>query len=100
MMYYSKEELEKIRKQGEEKLEKLGLDKVKDINGYKYKANDIQVTCVHCKHDKFEYSNALLNSRGMSFLGLDWLNDSASTLMCKRCGFIHWFGMGLTKMED
>ena len=60
--------------------------------GYKFQSkNGIQVICVHLKHDHFNRENVLLNTRGLTFLGLDWLNSAATTLICTRCGYIHWF---------
>ncbi|MGI9952628.1 hypothetical protein V3F56_09740 [Moorellaceae bacterium AZ2] len=88
-MYYSKEELERIRKRGEELLKK----QEEETRGYKYQSeNGVQVICVHCKYEFFHKGNALLNTRGLTFFGLDWLNESATTLICSRCGYIHWFG--------
>ena len=88
-MYYSKKELERIRKEGEEQAKKLG----EESKGYKYQSeNDVQIICTHCKHDYFHKGSAQLNTRGLTFLGLDWLNESATTLVCSRCGYIHWFG--------
>ena len=49
------------------------------------------VTCSHCAHDTFVEGRAQLNSAGMTFLGLDWANRSAATLLCVRCGHIEWF---------
>lgn len=49
-MYYSKEELEKLSKQGEEYLKK----KEEKARGYKYESeNGIQIICIHCKHEFF-----------------------------------------------
>jgi predicted nucleic-acid-binding Zn-ribbon protein len=87
-MYYSKEQLEQLRQKGEEEAKKLEQQHKSD----KYKSEaDIQIICMHCKHEHFEKGEALLNTRGLTFLELDWLNGSAITLACKRCGFIHWF---------
>lgn len=94
-MYYSKEELERLRKEGERKVKEMELDQL----GREYKSNEIQVVCVHCKYKKFELGKALLNSRGMTFFDLDWLNESASTLICKRCGYIHWFGSEVAEIK-
>ncbi|MCF8012329.1 MAG: hypothetical protein K9L17_13580 [Clostridiales bacterium] len=71
-----------------------------DNIGREYKANDIQIKCIHCKHTKFELGKALLNSRGLTFLDLDWLNESAKILICKRCGYIHWFSGEITEIKD
>ncbi|MGI6686641.1 MAG: hypothetical protein ACOX47_14435 [Bacillota bacterium] len=88
-MYYSPEQLERMKKGGEEHLKKQEEEK----KGYKYKSgNGIQVICIHCKHDHFHKGSALLNTRGMTFFDLDWLNQSATTLICASCGYIHWFG--------
>ena len=49
------------------------------------------VTCSHCGGTSFEKSVALLNSRGLTFLDLDWANAEADTFVCKNCGHIEWF---------
>lgn len=95
-MFYNKEELERIRKQGEEISKQLDFEK----HGHEYKANDIKVICIHCKHDKFEFGKALLNTRGMTFFDIEWLNEGATTLMCKRCGYIHWFGKEISEINN
>ena len=51
----------------------------------------IQVRCPHCSGLEFEESSALLDSRGMTFLGLDWAGQGASILVCLACGHIDWF---------
>lgn len=92
-MYYSKEELERMRKEGEEYNKKRELEAVSKAKGNKYESgNGIQVICIHCKHEYFQKGSALLNTRGLTFFDLDWLNESATTLICAQCGFIHWFG--------
>jgi hypothetical protein len=49
------------------------------------------VRCAHCGHDHFEEGKAQLNTAMMTFLNLDWANQSAVTLACVRCGRIEWF---------
>jgi len=56
-----------------------------------YSTKGREVLCPHCSSDKFLKSSALLNTKGMSFLGLDWANKSAVTLICTNCGYIQWF---------
>jgi hypothetical protein len=51
----------------------------------------VPARCSHCDGDAFETGSALLNTPGMSFMGLDWANRSASLLICVRCGHVHWF---------
>lgn len=49
------------------------------------------VICSHCGGQRFEKSTALLNSRGLTFLDLDWANAEADIFICKKCGHIEWF---------
>ena len=51
----------------------------------------LAVTCSHCGGESFEKSSALLNSRGLTFLDLDWANAEADIFICKNCGHIEWF---------
>jgi hypothetical protein len=57
-----------------------------------YEIDDQPIQCDHCKHTKFLKGSAMLNTAGMTLLGLDWANRTATTLMCDHCGLIHWFG--------
>lgn len=56
-----------------------------------YEAHGKLVVCPHCQHDGFTQGQALLNTPGLTFLGLDWANRSATILICKQCGHIEWF---------
>lgn len=58
-----------------------------------FAAGGKQIACEHCGHEAFVEGRALLNTFGMTFLGLDWANQSATTLMCDRCGRIQWYGV-------
>ncbi|GAA5512596.1 hypothetical protein Dcar01_01312 [Deinococcus carri] len=49
------------------------------------------LTCAHCQHDLFHRGEAQLNTQGMTLLGLDWMNRSASYFACANCGHLHWF---------
>ena len=59
----------------------------------KYFAGGKQIVCEHCDHDQFDEGKAQLNTVGMTFLGMDWANKTATTLMCDACGRIHWYGV-------
>lgn len=52
---------------------------------------DIQLECQICACEEFEERQAQLNTSGMSFMGLEWLNKSARCFVCLRCGYVHWF---------
>ena len=100
-MYYSKEQLERMRKQAEETFKKMEKKMEEEKKGHKFKSEaDLDIICLHCRHDRFEKGNALLNTRGLTFFDLEWLNDSATTLMCKRCGLIHWFGKEVREIKE
>jgi predicted nucleic-acid-binding Zn-ribbon protein len=47
--------------------------------------------CQVCGHDEFSKREAQLNTAGMSFVSLDWVNASAVCFVCEQCGYIHWF---------
>lgn len=51
----------------------------------------MQVKCTQCGGELFDDTNALLNTRGMTFFGFDWANSGASLLVCRACGHIEWF---------
>jgi predicted nucleic-acid-binding Zn-ribbon protein len=57
-----------------------------------YKIDDELIECNHCRNTMFIKGEAMLNTSKMTFLGLDWLNRTAVTLMCDKCGLIQWFG--------
>jgi len=58
-----------------------------------YLANERKIVCTHCKNDRFTEQAVLLNTRGLTFFKLDWLNRNATTLICSTCGLIQWFAM-------
>jgi predicted nucleic-acid-binding Zn-ribbon protein len=49
------------------------------------------LSCLVCGHDEFHERDAQLNTPGMTFFKLDWLNTTGQCLLCDRCGYIHWF---------
>ncbi|MCP4155428.1 MAG: hypothetical protein GY757_47330 [bacterium] len=56
-----------------------------------YTADDKKILCPHCKGNEFAEDSALLITTGMTFLNLNWTNESATTLACTCCGRIQWF---------
>lgn len=51
----------------------------------------VTVTCSHCAGQHFERDSRQINSAGLTFLGLDWANKSATVYVCKNCGHVEWF---------
>lgn len=56
-----------------------------------YEVKGRLVTCPQCGHEHFSEGSAQLNTAGMTFLGLDWADRSATILICKQCGRIEWY---------
>jgi hypothetical protein len=55
------------------------------------KVNGYELICPICKGKDFDDRTSMLNSRGMTFLGLDWANQGAINYICSSCGYIFWF---------
>jgi predicted RNA-binding Zn-ribbon protein involved in translation (DUF1610 family) len=49
------------------------------------------LACPHCGGSHFARRSVQLNTRMMSFLGLGWLNETASVFVCSACGHLEWF---------
>ena len=60
--------------------------------GFEYEAGGKLVSCHQCGTTRFQKSKAQLNTKDMTILRLDFLDKSARTLQCKKCGYILWFG--------
>ncbi len=55
------------------------------------KINGRALKCPHCANDTFHTRESLLNTSGMEFLDLGWLNQPAQNYICSQCGRIEWF---------
>ena len=60
-------------------------------NSEKIYINNVKLKCKHCDHDRFYSGQYLLNTVGLTLLGIDWLNRTADVFICSQCGFLHWF---------
>ena len=47
--------------------------------------------CHFCDHDRFFQREGKIQTTGLTFFDLDWLNRSATCVVCERCGYVHWF---------
>ncbi|MEE0613286.1 DNA-binding protein [Collinsella stercoris] len=65
-----------------------------DESGARYSVAGLEVKCPHCGGTRFFEGSALLDSRGMSFMGFDWASKGAMTLTCAHCGHVDWFADG------
>ena len=57
----------------------------------RFSAGGRAITCTHCTETEFVKREAQLNTAGMTFLDLDWMNRSGTALVCTNCGLIQWF---------
>jgi len=47
--------------------------------------------CQVCGHDQFWRQEVLLNTRTLTFFDMEWMNRSATCVICEQCGYVHWF---------
>ncbi|MBI3125207.1 MAG: DNA-binding protein [Ignavibacteriales bacterium] len=71
----------------------MGLfQKPDEQESFKFSVNDKVVLCTNCGGDHFYLlPNILLNTPGATFLGFDWANKTASTLICDNCSRMEWY---------
>jgi hypothetical protein len=59
--------------------------------GDQFVAAERPVICPQCGGDRFDTREALLNSTVLTAVGLDWLDRSATAMICTRCTHITFF---------
>jgi hypothetical protein len=52
---------------------------------------EMSITCQVCKNDLFRERGVKLNSTGGELFNLAWADETATGLICLRCGFVHLF---------
>lgn len=57
----------------------------------RYQISGRDFICHLCQGIQFADRKVKLNTTGMSFFDLDWLNKSADGLICESCGYVHLF---------
>jgi predicted nucleic-acid-binding Zn-ribbon protein len=57
----------------------------------KFKVGGSPLVCPVCGHDEFDRREMQMNTSGLTFMGMDWLNDSACALVCQQCKRIELF---------
>ncbi len=75
-----------------ESIKQVSKAVIGELGPGEYMAAGRKIRCPHCGGTYFIEGSAQLNTAGMTFLGLDWANRSATTLMCDHCGYIQWYG--------
>lgn len=72
-----------------------GEEEQREAEAARFEAGGREVFCPHCGRDVFESKEVLLNTRGLTFFKLDWLNRSATALVCVKCGLVQIFAAPL-----
>jgi hypothetical protein len=71
---------------------KAGFRAMQEDRGPKaFAAAGRQIRCGHCGGTRFRSRDLLLDGRGASLVGLEWLSDGAVALICAECSAIQWF---------
>ena len=52
-------------------------------------------TCQICQGDLFTQREIKLNTTGAEFFNMGWANQSATGLVCEKCGYLHTFVSGV-----
>jgi len=80
---------------------KAGVKGFKEANDpTEYSVAGRPVRCPHCRESKFAPRSALLNTRGRTALGVDWIDPSAYILICAECGRIEWYAQEPTEISQ
>ncbi len=53
--------------------------------------HDRPFQCQVCRHDFFWRHDAQIHTPGATFFNVEWANRIATTVVCARCGYVHWF---------
>ncbi|MEU3982411.1 hypothetical protein AB0F77_20300 [Streptomyces sp. NPDC026672] len=52
---------------------------------------DMSITCQICGSDQFRERGVKLNSTGGELFKVAWADETATGLICWRCGYVHLF---------
>ncbi len=66
----------------------------------RFRAAGRTIACPHCGGGVFQKREARLDTSAASAVGMDWLNESATALVCAACGLIQWFGKAPERISD
>jgi hypothetical protein len=57
----------------------------------RFKVGATPVRCSQCGGNHFDTADALINTRGLTFVGLDFADRGANLLICTACTHVEWF---------
>ena len=50
-----------------------------------------KLECPICSHNRFWTRETLMNTIGLTFMGVEWANRKAQNYICEQCGHVLWF---------
>jgi hypothetical protein len=50
-----------------------------------------KLICPICGNHTFSKRKTLMNTAGLTFLGVEWANKQAASFICDSCGYVMWF---------
>jgi ribosomal protein S27AE len=56
-----------------------------------YEVNGKPLSCPICSNKRFLARETLMNTPGMTIMGIEWANKAAQNYICDNCGYILWF---------
>jgi hypothetical protein len=56
-----------------------------------FQSGGLDIRCTQCGGTHFRRRKMLMNTRGLTYFNLDWLNKGAMALICKQCKMIQLF---------
>jgi len=65
------------------------MDKKPDATEHVVQGN--RLVCPICQHSEFWTRTSMMNTKGLTFLDLDWANKTATNYVCDHCGYVMWF---------
>jgi hypothetical protein len=64
------------------------------------KASGVKVECFVCAGEHFTYREIMMNTTWATFFGWDWLNRTATGLICCTCGYVMTFSGGTVTVAE
>ncbi|MFI7387237.1 zinc ribbon domain-containing protein [Streptomyces sp. NPDC049813] len=60
---------------------------------------EMWITCQVCKNDSFRERGVKLNSTGAELFKMAWADETATGLICQRCGYVQLFANRQLKLH-
>ena len=62
-----------------------------EAEGEEFQSGGRDIRCTQCGGRHFRQRKMLMNTRGLSYFNLDWLNKGAMALICTQCKMVQLF---------